>query len=57
MRKKIITAVLGAVLAAGILSGCGKSGKLDTKLTICTKMNAEVDAIQKYEDEGGGQNG
>lgn len=57
MRKKIITAVLGAVLAAGILSGCGKSGKPDTKLTIWTNMNAEVDTIQKYADEWGEQNG
>nr|MDE6419764.1 extracellular solute-binding protein [Lachnospiraceae bacterium] len=57
MRKKIITAVFGAVLAAGILSGCGKSGKPDTKLTIWTNMNAEVDTIQKYADEWGEQNG
>lgn len=57
MRKKIMTAVLGAVLAAGILSGCGKSGKPDTKLTIWTNMNVEVDTIQKYADEWGEQNG
>lgn len=57
MKKKIMTAVLGVCLAAGILSGCGKSGKTDTKLTIWTNMSVEADTIQKYADEWGEANG
>ena len=57
MKKKMIMVMFCAVLAAGTLIGCGKSGKPDTKLTIWTNMNVEVDTIQKYADEWGEQNG
>ncbi len=57
MKKKIVTVMFGVLFAAGILSGCGKSGKSDTKLTIWTNMSVEADTIQKYADEWGTANG
>ncbi|MCM1537090.1 MAG: maltose ABC transporter substrate-binding protein [bacterium] len=57
MKKKIIASAVGVLLAAGILSGCGKSGQPDTKLTIWTNMSVEADTIQHYADAWGEQSG
>lgn len=57
MKKKVMITMFAVLLAAGALTGCGKSGEPDTKLTIWTNMNVEVDTIQKYADEWGKQNG
>ncbi len=57
MKKKILLAAFSAALVAGILAGCGTSGKSDTKLTIWTNMDVEAETIQKYADEWGQTNG
>lgn len=56
MKKKVIMAIFGVLLAAGAMSGCGASGN-DKKLTIWTNMNVEVETIQKYADEWGEKEG
>lgn len=57
MKKRIMTGMLCAAGAAGILAGCQSAGKADAKLTIWTNMSVEADTIQKYADEWGEQNG
>ena len=57
MKKRIITGILCAAGAAGILAGCQGAESADAKLTIWTNMSVEADTIQKYADEWGEQNG
>ena len=55
--KKRVTAVLMALVAVLVLSGCGASKGPDTKLTIWTNMSVEAETIQQYADEWGAANG
>lgn len=50
MKKKLVAAVMTAVLAVSMLTGCG-SAKNDNKITIWTNMSVEAETIQKYADE------
>lgn len=56
MKKTGIT-ILGILLAAGALAGCGASGEPDKTLTVWTNMSVEADTIQKYADAWGEENG
>lgn len=55
MKKKVLAIVI-AVAAMGIFSGCGASSDA-TKLTIWTNMEVESETIQKYADRWGEENG
>lgn len=57
MKKKGMIFALCVLMAAGTLAGCSNSGKANSKIVIWTNMNVEVDTLQKYADEWGGENG
>ena len=67
MKKKVISVMLGALMAVSMLAGCGSTGGnsssasgasgADKKLTIWTNMEVEADAIQEIADDWGKTSG
>ncbi|MCM1144606.1 MAG: maltose ABC transporter substrate-binding protein [Blautia sp.] len=57
MKKKGIISTFGVLMAIMTLTGCGGSGKADSKLVIWTNMNVEADTIQQCANKWGEQNG
>ncbi len=62
-RKKVVAAMLTAVMTVGMISGCGGNGENssadsgDKELTIWTNMEVEVDTIQEIANQWGEESG